>query len=630
MKRNIQTFNSQNVKNRETTLSAKWCWLALLALTFSCKKDDPGISAEYADELISVTHVGSAVKKKSEGPLYAYSTVNMTLDGDRVSPRPYGSVYFRWTYDSVSVIIDGVREKVTYSLDGNSITVTPNPYYTKTGILTLALHMSIFYSPTPDALPSNVNGWKFLRTETEEVQYQAYAALLPQQALKQPQQSSVTASVYYVPSIGVRMPCGETVYENYKYEFVPSLSLNGASKPLTVEHAGDSLYYFHYAGVLESGRTYAFSATAKWYRRTGETWTACDARFDETVSWTVNATANASVSPLVPDDIEFSYPMDRQFNFLRREYPKGYFRLYSREKMKILDKRSYIRIKDVLYGDVMAAQEEIAYNSERNVLEYVMPNILEPQRVYKTEIVDVATQQPLYAYFFKTGKFDNFTEKWQAIKSCFKKDEKWRHPERIEYFYENAVFEYDYYIHIQKFNIRNPEEVLDSYEADDHSGIMPLVQFETRVDEQWKTTADWMIYGQPSLSFDRKNYGWKRFGFPPVRAIVFEARPVLLADEQCATGDGTVPSNYSCVFSWYVQTMTRWDKYSAHTNAYKIRKEQRTEWQEIAAGNYEGLPWMDLDFIFNDPPDVYPLMDAFYVLPGINIETTVIRNIQLP
>lgn len=592
--------------------------LAVSAVLASCKKDDP-VSPERAEEAVSSIRLNAAITATSNGPLYAYSTIELILDEDHVMLAHLRGVYLMWTYDSISVEIEGVRTKITYDIDieNNRATIAPDPYFAITGTLTLTLHMSILYSPTPDALPVDNSDWRLLRTETETVQYRVFNSL-PGQALKQPAQGTVNATIYYVPSVGVRMSP-----DNYKYEITPSLSLNGTPKPLIADRANDSLYYFNYTGTLESGRTYALSVTAKWYHKTGETWASCDARFDETVTWLINTTENASIT-LSAEDFEFSYPSDRQVNFLRKEYGKGYFRLYDREKMKMMDHhRSYIRIKDVKYEDFMAGQEEIAFNSTLNVLEYVMPNILEPQRVYKAEIMEAATGQALCAYFFRTGKFDNFMEKWTALQTSFISKEKWRDLQTIE----------DYWVHIQKFNIKNPEEILDWYEADGHHPeIMPLIQFETHVDEWWKTTSDWLIYGQPSLLFNRRNDGYKKFEFPPVRAIVFEASPVLLSDEQCVSGNVTLPTypEYKSVFSWYVQAMTYWDSFSARDNAQKIPKAQRTKWQIIAAEDYKDMPYLNLDFVFGDPPDSYPLMDAFYVLPGINVETTVIRNIQLP
>jgi len=331
---------------------------------------------------------------------------------------------------------------------------------------------------------------------------------------------------------------------------------------------------------------------------------------------------------LTEDDFAVTYPMNRQLNFLRKEYDKGYFILNGGYgQMKMFDRRIYVMIKDVLEED-FTGQEEIVYNPKLNVLEYWMPtNMLLPRRVYNVEIRDMATDQTLYEYFFATSKFDNFTEKWETLKDGFgSRFRRW-------------INWHDY---AHRHNMHYSEEVLDLYETEYNAIIyesvnnrpetMPLIQFETHVPESWKNTADWLIYEQPSLTFRRSSSWEKKYGFPPVRAIGFSATPVFLTDEQCTTGNINISSN-SFGFFWIVQGMTRWDASSASVNARITPEAQRTEWQNIAANNYPDLPRLDLDFVVvinNKRPDDYPPMDVFYVLPGINIETTIIRNFQLP
>ncbi|GHT21358.1 hypothetical protein FACS189430_01260 [Bacteroidia bacterium] len=613
--------------------------LSVAVVFAACTKEKNTISREQADaEVPPVSRY--QLSAKTEGDLYAYSEIELNVFAGLANVRIFRGVPTYCTYDATADI-NGQAAPVRVEVQGETAKIFPDAYYASSGTLNVVLNVNIMYSTSPDNRDKETGEWLLLRTEKFPFQYQVHNKLFPdqQKIFYQPETTEINTSIYYVPSIKIQTPAGETAH-GFKYEIQPSLTSGSVSIPLQTEQTDDRVSFL-IDGTLENGTRYDFSATAKWSRLVGSEWKPCDNVFNETLALKINANGtNLALPTLSEDDIEFSYPLNKQMNFLRKEYDKGYFKLKDRALMRLLATTPHmlhIRFDLVpVASEGISAQEEIVYNSSLNVAEYAMPiAYFDNEKVYRATIMNSVTNEPVYTYYFKTSKFDNFTEKWEVYKTCF--EDKWRDRQDFLGLSTNTLIGVAggnaiTVFHSQKINIKgNRQENLDSYEAeDDARPDLPLIQFETHVDESWKNTVDWLIYGQPSLTLDRRDMLAKKYGFPPTKAIFYYAEPALLSDDNCVTGLFDRKLGQAVLF-WGVQICTRYDYFTANNNAWKIPAEQRTQWQQLAVDWYPNLPYLNLDFAiyYDGKVDTYPLLDVFYVLPGIKIETTIIRDIQL-
>lgn len=412
-----------------------------------------------------------------------------------------------------------------------------------------------------------------------------------------------------------------------KYEFSYTLEKDGQTVESAYEITDNSIIVVDSKHPLEFEKEYILTAKAVWKKKlsTQETWTNCDSSYNEKISLTI--LTNESLEDFVVDtsDILFQYPLNRQFNYLEEEYEIGYFKLISSKQKHLMSTKGLVKIQHVRSNSSYIA--DLEYNSELEVFEFELhAEFLENDNVYKISLFTNDTSDLIYSYFFKTSKYNSFTEKWGIIKTGFNGG--WR----------DNVYNYDYpysqiFSHVQKINMNIEGEILDFFETNQNrfnTSSMPLIQFETHVPSIWKNTADWKIYEWNTLSLERTNTDCKKYGFPPLRAIYFYFNKIyaIKLSDNSVNGEIEYPELPELgLLVWEVQNFMAYDAWTAYENALLIDESDRGEYQEIAASQYTDMDRLHLDFALGD--DTYPLVDVYYVLPGINIETTVISNFQL-
>lgn len=436
---------------------------------------------------------------------------------------------------------------------------------------------------------------------------------------------SFTVKINYLPIDEISVPLIKDEYLRYNLSY----TLTGEDGEVEMEHEiiNDSTVILSSKKPLISNNNYTLQVFAKWQKKIGEygTWKDCDAEFNEEISETIITSIPIEKLSITKSDFIFQYPLDRQFNYLKDEYSKGYFRLKNEKQKQLMYYNGAVKIQNVKTG--VSNTLQLTYNNNLGVFEYdLQANFLDNESVYEVSLLTPDAQEVLYSYYFKTSKYNTFSEKWDILKTCFKG--KW---------YDNVYNEgYPYSqssTNLQKINVQIEQETLDYYEINSNrflGSTMPLIQFETHVPADWDAKAEWRIYSWSTLSFDRKNTDCKKYGFPPLRAIYYlgpDWLSVKLSDNSL-TGNIEYPNMpFLGVWIWEVQNFMKADAWSAHLNANEINENERDWYQNTAARNYPGIERLDLNFALGG--DVYPLIDVYYVLPGINIETTKIANFQL-
>ncbi len=433
-----------------------------------------------------------------------------------------------------------------------------------------------------------------------------------------------TVKVNYIPLREIEVQRIKAGFLRYKLAY--TLTGDEGEVDMEYEILNDSTLLFSSAKPLTFNKNYVFKVSADWQKKVEQdgVWQDCEEQYKEEISQNVITDIPLDELVITESDFIFQYPLDRQFNYLEEEYNKGYFRLTS-DKQKQLMLNAY-KIKLLNVNTAESNTLELIYNENLDVFEYeLQPSFLENESVYEISLL-TETEELVYSYYFKTSKYNSFSEKWDMLKTCF--EGKWRdNVSNDGYPYSEAAPS------VQKINVTIYEETLDYYESNKNkysSSLMPLIQMETHVPEEWKATAEWQIYSWNSLSYERQYNDCKKYGFPPLRAIYFSAADwwaIKLSDESI-TGNIEYPDMPSSgIMVWEVQNFMKYDAWSASNYANEVNEYERDHYQEIAAGDYQDMDRLYLDFALGD--DVYPLVDVYYVLPGLNIETTKISSFQL-
>ncbi len=502
------------------------------------------------------------------------------------------------------------------------VKIKPNGYFNNNGKIKFCVYGSWYYSPLSNKIPDAKN-WRFLKTVSSELEFDLFNQLLPKKALKNPGNSQINADLFYRPELKVNyVPESEVILPEsdedvyFKYDLTYQMNLNGNQVGLSQNIVSDSLIYLNCFGLLSPNKEYNLSVSIDWYvsQNNKVSWEKCNELFTETLAQKIVTGSTVTFSDTIVDsDVDFMYPLNRQFNYLEEEYQKGYIKFKNIKAQKWFEMYNpVVEIKNVKTEITMHSLS--SYNSTYDIFEYdLSAGFLSNNEVYKISFKDTVSSKIKYEYYFKTSKYNSFSEKWTVLKNSF--DGKARD------------------ISLQIINVTINDEILDYYEilSNEHnSSSLSLIQFETHIPESWKSTADWLIYSQPSLEFQRKNATTKIFGFPPIRAIYYLAPDwyAIKLSDNSLNGTIVYPSEpWLGIFVWEVQNFMRADASSATTVAKTIPESERSNWQNIAAQDYPEMPRLWLDFALGG--DTYPLLDVYYVLPGINIETTKITNIQL-
>lgn len=433
-----------------------------------------------------------------------------------------------------------------------------------------------------------------------------------------------TVKVNYLPQREIRVPQIKTGF--LRYNLFYKLTGEEGDIEMDYEISNDSTLVLYSKKPLTYNKNYVLRVFAEWQKKIGNdgVWEDCGDKYKEEIFQYV--VTNVTLNELILDksDFIFQYPLDRQFNYLEEEYTKGYFRLTSDKQKQLMLNTYTINLRNV--NTAVSNTLELIYNESLDVFEYeLQPNFLENESVYEISLLSETTEV-IYSYYFKTSKYNSFSEKWNMLKSCF--EGKWREYAGFDGYPYSEVAP-----HVQNINVTIYEETLDYYESNKNrfSGpVMPLIQIETHVPQEWKRTAEWQIYTWSSLTYERQHTDCKKYGFPPLRAIYFLApdRYTIKLSDQSITGNIEYPDMPSRgIMVWEVQNFMRYDASSASTFANAVNEYERDQYQDIAANNYQGMYRLYLDFALGD--DVYPLVDVYYVLPGLKIETTKISDFQL-
>jgi len=327
-------------------------------------------------------------------------------------------------------------------------------------------------------------------------------------------------------------------------------------------------------------------------------------------------------------NVAYSYPMPNQFNFFRKEYPKGYIKLIKGQPYlfapdKKWDRKLRITCKDgkVILGDISYSDYTVHYD---------IPQELREDAIYKIEIVNIpkfkgkaidsniTTQEVgkenakinnrkakegtnitlveekiLYDNYFRTSKYRKFKEKFRRIQ--FQNSWEWPISTGIYTAYKKflcpEIFGH-HDMHASKYN-------------------KPLIQFEAEQNNYWiKKELKPLMYTEYPLKGKYK-LNWrnvKTLGIVPVHAIDIEQEdknPTITVEHFLESNPVSQGQNFNIAYNL---AQVSYEDFKEYRN--KIAKDAlRTTLPQLRK-------LMDHHYPFQ-PKDKYRVV-VRYILPGIN------------
>ncbi len=163
---------------------------------------------------------------------------------------------------------------------------------------------------------------------------------------------------------------------------------------------------------IETNFTYSFYSGKK-----GIWWSAEELAESYTITFKSNAFESTT---LQEENIAYTYPIDRQYFFLTKEYPYGYLQLHYEQPglLRSIDNDDWhLKFRlSTLDGSFTEIQDMRYHNG---YFEYDMNQNLAPETIYKGEYYEVSssgTEVSLYTFHFRTSIHDTFIEKILANK----------------------------------------------------------------------------------------------------------------------------------------------------------------------------------------------------------------------
>ncbi|MBX9852071.1 MAG: hypothetical protein K2X86_09965 [Cytophagaceae bacterium] len=335
-------------------------------------------------------------------------------------------------------------------------------------------------------------------------------------------------------------------------------------------------------------------------------------------------------------NVQYSYPIINQFNFLKAESPQGYIKLKKGQDDLFKADAQWLRKgRFIKQDDKSKIETDITYNSSDNTVSFSIPQTLQSDKIYEFELVNIPAgdnatvdanvknteknltddgsavitskeidgnyealqEKVFYSASFRTSKFNTFIEKMSAIE----KTEDWSFP----------VLEY-LGVHELGSNFSG-SEMFDKFDISGTMGMKPMIGYKALLNNSW--------YNNKMYPLLYKNYPlngniavtWRNIndlGLPPVKAVLIRQSP----DDKILT-ENEVSSNSPSPITPYSQIV-----YNLPFYMYKDYYELTQKAAAILTGNYRASG--NLAYIVTTPFSAVTSgryeVELSYVLPGTN------------
>ncbi|UXP30924.1 hypothetical protein N6H18_11235 [Reichenbachiella agarivorans] len=142
-----------------------------------------------------------------------------------------------------------------------------------------------------------------------------------------------------------------------------------------------------------------------------------DGVIEERSVFTFASSGHSTAEGIALGNIDYSYPVDRQYHFLVKEYPKGYMKVYHEQEGLFKSTTNSTWTKHVRFSDLAGVySQEVALSYSNLFFEYDMPEDFAKETIYKGEFLeksDTGEESIFYTFYFRTSLYDTFMEKIQ-------------------------------------------------------------------------------------------------------------------------------------------------------------------------------------------------------------------------
>ncbi|PWJ42705.1 hypothetical protein [Sediminitomix flava] len=211
-----------------------------------------------------------------------------------------------------------------------------------------------------------------------------------------PADSKTDINVFTTPQVAFNMEVGKVFelkdYDGNTHKFRAVLdyfrvfdeSKNEVTGDLEWNSTGDVLIFNPYE-ILPGETTLVATVKVHFEEDKNGSWKKIDGEDQER---THVFTSGEEPKYLVASNIEYTYPIEKQFNFYVAEYNKGYIQLQSgRSKLFDIDLSKWKQVARFTTNSGMTEETELLYNVANKEVSFPIPTSLTKEKVYKLELV---------------------------------------------------------------------------------------------------------------------------------------------------------------------------------------------------------------------------------------------------
>ena len=333
-------------------------------------------------------------------------------------------------------------------------------------------------------------------------------------------------------------------------------------------HVSDKLISFVPSDTFPSNKTVNHSLKLYWEFYIDNQWTPFfqnnDTLFTEHIG--IFSTENYIHTGVIDSaNIEYSYPISRQYHFLKNESPTGYVKLRFQQD-DIFESKSWSFIARYTSPGLETIDVNINYNEQNLLFSFPIPSSqLENETIYKLTFIQVfkktKEENPFHELYFRTSMYNTFETKFNAIVSNgFGYGSMWVSGFRL--------------LNLSYFG----EESFDKYE---NSYITKL---EAMTNNSWYEDYIYpLIYEDLSTSGLYLNRTAQPLGIPPVKCFSLSkynsgSTIIILTDDQINNNNAPRINLSTGYINYLLDYYMRIDYNDLYSQIQEIPVEERTEW----------------------------------------------------
>jgi hypothetical protein len=238
-----------------------------------------------------------------------------------------------------------------------------------------------------------------------------------------------TVSVFSIPKVRFRYSMNKKIeFVEDGISLVPRLESFGIKKDdgtiIMINESWDidnNLLVIKPKELLEKNTTYTLFIDNKFtleYNNDSKSKSSSDIKMESSkYTEVVFRTENFSEQSIIdPDNIEYSYPIVNQFNFLPSEHSEGALKLNHSQadvtgnpnEQELTYK---VRLINILSNDSL--EYNVNFNYSDNLFTYEIEDVLQNESIYRLKLIKIfnTSENLMCDYYFRTSKYDTFDEK---------------------------------------------------------------------------------------------------------------------------------------------------------------------------------------------------------------------------